>query len=764
MNLLRSPARRARLAALLLLAAPLAPAAPANDGPALPHDDVKNRWFHWETAPIAPFAISPDGLRLYTVNQPGERIVVFDLATREVLREIPVGPGVVSIAFRPGTTELWAVDSITSSLAVIDTRLNTIGRSIRVGAGPHGIAFTPNGDRAFVSCSTANRVDVVQTQDYVVLQSIAIPAREPRGIVCTGNAVRVVAFRSGNGTAPRGNPTSGWTDDVVEVRRVQEIAGAEPLPDRDLFHIVVGAVPGADALDPSRTVQGLGTTLYDLHARPGSSELWIPHTDALQRGFRGERNFPAGQVVRNRVAIVGPSATSFLDLDALTATPERRCATPTSVAFTSNGSRAFVTGYASDTIAVLDLSGGSPLLDGLLRVTPARNYPDGAGPRAAIVTPGDAWLVISNKGDNTLSWFDLATSRRPRIRPRLAPVVELGRDPTPSTSSRVDHFMYAELAPGASCDSCHVDGHTDGLAWDLSSFLDPEGTPRGQLHLPLDRKGPLVTQSVRGMREIGPYHWRGERHRLVDFNAVFTDLLERHEDGELADLGGKMVYIGQYMDFLAPRSNPGQAADRNYTAEELAGANVFVNKPVLGALRCVDCHPLPLGTSGEMTVKPRRVLARHEGPIAAERRGQAHARLPGRRELRGSDRARRRPRPRGQLELAARRPPRQVAAAAVREDLPARLARGSLALDVPPRPRLRSRACCGLAGDGERPERRLVPDERARAPARAGAGRQLRDRLLLRSKALERDVRLLHRPLRSPRRRFHQHRRRCRTS
>jgi DNA-binding beta-propeller fold protein YncE len=605
MNSPRSHARRARLAALLLFA-PLALPAVASDGPAIPHDDVKNRWFHWETAPIAPFAISPDGLRLYTVNQPGARVVELDLATRATLREIPVGPGVVSIAFRPATSELWAVDSITSSLAVIDTGMNTIVRSIHVAAGPNGIAFTPNGDRAFVACSTASMVDVVRTSDYSVVQSIAIPAREPRGIVCTGDAVRVVAFRSGNGTAPRGNPATGWTDDVVEVRHVQEIAGAVPLPDRDLFHIVVGAVPGADVLDPSRTVRALGTTLYNLHARPGSNELWIPNTDALNADFVGDRNFPAGQVVRNRVAIVGATSTSFVDLDSLTVSADRRCATPTSVAFTSDGSRAFVTGYGSDTVAVLNLSGASPQLDGLLRVTPARNYPDGAGPRVAVVTPGNGWLVISNKGDNTLTWFDLDDlPSAPGYDLVLPPAVDLGWDPTPSNlkQGRI-HFIRTQnsLSGTSSCDSCHVDGHTDGLAWDLSSFLDPEGTPRGQLHLPLDRKGPLVTQSVRGMREVGPYHWRGERKRLVDFNAVFIDLLERHEDGKLDDLGGKMVYVGQYMDFLAPRANPGQAADRNYTSEELAGANLFLNKPVLGSLRCVDCHPLPLGTSGEMTI------------------------------------------------------------------------------------------------------------------------------------------------------------------
>ncbi len=572
----------------------------------LPRDRQRNRWFHWEPSPTTPLVCSADGRRLYAANQPGARIAVFDVATRAKLREIPVGTGVVALALRPASFELWAVDAISSTVTVIDTRNGVVGRTIGVGAGANGIAFTPSGDRAYLACSDARSVDVVRTQDYALVQSIPFPALAPRGIVCTGTEVRVVSFTSGNGTAPRGNPSSTWTDDIVEVRHVDDFAGTNPLPDRDLVTITVGAVPGNDVIDVSKTVTGLGSTLYNLHHRPGTNEVWIPGIEALNADFVGERNFVAGKVVSNRIAVVAPAGTKIIDLDALTGTAENRCGTPTSIAFTSDGARAFVTGYGSDTIAVLDLSGVMAQLEGLLRVRPEKNYPDGAGPRVAIVTPLDTHLVVSNKGDNTLTWFDLeGLPGAPGYDIELPPASDIGWDPLPLNvkQGRI-HFIRTQnsLSGTSSCDSCHVDGHSDALAWDLSPFLDPEGTPRELLGLPLDRKGPMVTQSVRGLREVGPYHWRGDRKHLVDFNAAFTDLLERHEDGELADLGGKMVYVGQYMDLLAPRPNPRQAADRKYTATELAGADLFLNKAVKGALKCASCHPLPMTTSGEMTV------------------------------------------------------------------------------------------------------------------------------------------------------------------
>ena len=80
----------------------------------------------------------------------------------------------------------------------------------------------------------------------------------------------------------------------------------------------------------------------------------------------------------------------------------------------------------------------------------------------------------------------------------------------------------------SACASCHVFGDFDSLAWDLG-------------------KGPMTTQSLRGMLNSGPMHWRGdrtggvvgvpsvqpdtgtfdERAAFARFQAGFTDLLGR---------------------------------------------------------------------------------------------------------------------------------------------------------------------------------------------------------------------------------------------
>src|SRR5262249_20306105 len=70
----------------------------------------------------------------------------------------------------------------------------------------------------------------------------------------------------------------------------------------------------------------------------------------------------------------------------------------------------------------------------------------------------------------------------------------------------------------AACASCHIFGDFDSLAWDLG---DPRGTVLNNpnpFRLTIGEntsfhslKGPMTTQTLRGMVNDGPMHWRGDR-------------------------------------------------------------------------------------------------------------------------------------------------------------------------------------------------------------------------------------------------------------
>ncbi|MCC6409979.1 MAG: YncE family protein [Planctomycetes bacterium] len=569
----------------------------------VPFDDQRDRSVHWDVHPLEPLVVSKElgGARLFALNQPGARLASFDPATLARDFELPIGPGAVSLAERPGTQELWISDRVTSSVTVVDRAKLAIVATIRVGAGPHGLAFSANGDRCYVACADVNRVDVLDPTTYSVVKSLDVPVEEPRALVCVGGVVWVAPLLSGNGTAPVGASASGkGVDSIVAI-------GDAALPDRDLIAIPVTADPQLDEVDLARTVTGLGSVLFNLHARPGTNELWIPNTDALNTAHKGQKNFVAGQVVSNRLTIVdtaGLAAPRVVDLDAL-APAGVRCAQPTGLAFDPVRPRVYVCGYGSDAVAVLDLSGPAPTWAGSIALPNKQVYPKFTGPRTCAVDASGQFLFVFNKGDNSLSRVALASlPTGPNFAYTASSPVTLGFEPTSGEERQGrNHFINARNSKSltTSCASCHVDGHTDGLLWELSDFLDPEGTPDTALAFPLDEKGPLVTSSTRRQAETAPFHWRGEKRRLVEFNATFVSLMERHVNGVAKDLGPDFRYLEHYIKRLAIPANPRQQLDRSLTPLEQRGADVFAQKRVFGDATCASCHELPLGTSGEIT-------------------------------------------------------------------------------------------------------------------------------------------------------------------
>lgn len=585
--------------ALVLAASTTAAAAQGLD---VPFDDQKGPNQNFERAPLQPMELSADGTRLYAINSAGGRLAAFDVASGQLVLEIPTGIGGVAVARRPGGEELWLVDEIASSVFVIEPATLNIVRTIRVGGLPHGIAFTPDGERAYVTCSGVSRVDVIDCAAGAVVHSIPVPIKQPRGIVWADGHAWVVPLLSGNNSAPRGQPNK--PDHIVGVSKVTA-SGLNPLPDRDLIAIATTPDPTQDHYVPALTRTRLGTVLFSVTRRPGTSELWIPGTEALNTQFKGQASYIEGKVVSNRVAVVDLQGGEprIHDLDEL-APAGQKIAQPTHVGFDAAGTRAYVSGFGTDLIGVFDvLLGGNLGWVGSIFLPSEVQYPQGAGPRQVLIDPSSTWLFSFNRTDNALTRLGLASLPASAPFEFTAPKpASLGLNPI-SDEEQEGRFLFNNArfskSMTSSCASCHVDGHTDGMVWDLSAFLDPEGTPSSQLAFPFDAKGPMVTQSTRRLQETGPYHWRGERKSLLEFNQAFADLLENQVNGQPAPIES-IAYLRHYLNNLRWPPNPFGPLDRKYTAQQLAGADVFLNKPVFEGRTCADCHQLPLGTSGEI--------------------------------------------------------------------------------------------------------------------------------------------------------------------
>ena len=132
-------------------------------------------------------------------------------------------------------------------------------------------------------------------------------------------------------------------------------------------------------------------------------------------------------------------------------------------------------------------------------------------------------------------------------------------------------FLYDAKLSGngtMSCAACHIDGDVDGLAWDLG---DPGGTmqaaPSGQ-PFPFNiglasfhpMKGPMTTQTLRGLSSTNPLHWRGDRANFQAFNGAFASLM----GGSQISASDMNTYAGFGTSMVFP-PNPNQNLDRTYT-------------------------------------------------------------------------------------------------------------------------------------------------------------------------------------------------------
>jgi hypothetical protein len=112
-------------------------------------------------------------------------------------------------------------------------------------------------------------------------------------------------------------------------------------------------------------------------------------------------------------------------------------------------------------------------------------------------------------------------------------------------------------------------------------------------------KGPMVTQSLRGLKDAGPMHWRGDRFdpkNPLDEDAAF----ERFNPAFDSLLGGAVLEDGEMDAFrefaLTLRYPPNPIAD--FGPASAPEPLYFVEKTDFRVRSCNECHRVPLGADG----------------------------------------------------------------------------------------------------------------------------------------------------------------------
>jgi DNA-binding beta-propeller fold protein YncE len=405
------------------------------------------------------------------------------------------------------------------------------------------------------------------------------------------------------------------------------------LPDKDVFVIDAMANPPVQVSGPAGFFTGVGTVLFNMAVNPASGKVYVSNSEAFNEvRFEGPGTF-AGSSVRghlheSRITVLTPGGgvaprhlNKHIDFSSCcdpipNAENEKSLAQPLGMAVTSDGSELYVAALGSSKVGVY--STAALETDTFVPSTANQIPVTGGGPTGLVLDEAKNRLYVLTRFDNSISIIHTTTKAE------IAHIAMHNPEPESIVDGR--RFLYdasfTSSHGDSSCASCHIFGDFDSLAWDLGN---PDATllpnlnpfPFGLVnvitgeaiidpqHHPM--KGPMVTQSLRGMANHGPMHWRGDRSGANDepsmqpdsgnfnedaafkkFQVGFTGLLGRSEFIPEADMQAFTDFILQVM--MPP--NPIRALDNSLTPDEAAGRNEFFTRTANGIAPCAGCHPI----------------------------------------------------------------------------------------------------------------------------------------------------------------------------
>jgi hypothetical protein len=392
----------------------------------------------------------------------------------------------------------------------------------------------------------------------------------PRALATDGSTVYVAAFHSGNqttvvnetlvsdgfgGTGVPGPNDNVDGDPAPEVGVIVKKIGGNwldadgtnrnaqvglDLPDNDVFAV------DATTLSKGTIFSSVGTILFNMAVNPANGKVYVTNIESPNEvlfegpGVHGGSTVQ-GHLSESRVTILDPSGPSkdvqhlnnhinYSDLHtdagadhaAINAQISHSLATPLLPAVSSDGSLVYIPAFGSSKIGVFTQA---ELEDPAFETnydptTQSSDYlsTTGGGPSGVALDETNDRLYVMTRFNNSVEVIDLGSG--------TTSAVHALHNPEPPSVIDGRPFLYDAVATSgngeASCSSCHIFGDMDSLAWNLGNPDDslginnqPQPDPLLQLTNPTEpfhpMKGPMTTQTLRGLSTHGAMHWRGDR-------------------------------------------------------------------------------------------------------------------------------------------------------------------------------------------------------------------------------------------------------------
>lgn len=599
-----------------------------------------------ETPQVKPIAVASIADHYYVLacNTPDNSVEVWDTdenvlpADRFVLR-IPVGLEPGSVVWSPTNSCLYTTDFLGDSVSCVQLAATgnpsapltfDVRAIVNVGDEPVHLGLANNDTElvvVFMSSNTMAKFDAATLQPIgnAFPLTVASPGgptwalREPRAVVVVGGDAFVIGHKGGHKDK---NPANYDFD----IAKVNLASGAVTAWSGDLgtTNANLTAGPAGELyVVGDRARNELSAPMFALGAPYGFVEsqlhvvrdLGLP-TQTLQTH---DLNEVAGAPRSKQTAFSGPADV---------------------IPFVVGGvaQKLFVASFGTDRIGVVVPDAG-PAQGWQVRVIDlvGTNAPLQMGPRGFAYKPRTTVLghriYFLNRLANSIGILNPITET-------IVGTIPLHFDPTPAYVRTGRPFLYdAKLSANGfvACSSCHTDGRTDGLVWDLGdangfrapfSLLFADGPARTN-QVAIDalvqngfdaQKGPMVTQSLQGLLNYeaapdtmsytttAPYHWRGDRASFTHFNEAFANLLGLGDQfpGGPTPQGiapADMQKFEEFANSIHYPPNPHQSPERILGASAMLGLAAFHETPLAGCNNrsCVHCHWLPEGSGNRMT-------------------------------------------------------------------------------------------------------------------------------------------------------------------
>ena len=404
------------------------------------------------------------------------------------------------------------------------------------------------------------------------------------------------------------------------------------LPDKDVFVIDATTNPPVQVAGDAGFYAGVGTVLFNMIVNPKTGAVYVANTEALNENrFEGHgavHNVPTvrGHFSENRITVLNKGnvlprhLNKHIDYSACCDYPAevnaKSLAQPMGMAINDDGDKLYVAAFGSAKVGVfetaeLENDTFEPKADKQIQLS-------AGGPSGLALDQQRKRLYVLTRFDNGISVIDTSTNTE------TVHVTMYNPEPASVVAGRKFLYdaSYTSSAGDSSCSTCHIFGDMDDLAWDLGN---PDGVSEpipgpwrnrpariGRPDIPETfraLKGPMTTQSLRGMANHGPMHWRGDRTGGNDEGAVTEqpDSGTYDEDAAFKEFNGAFVgLVGReatlsaaemqaYTDFalqIMYPPNPIRNLDNSMTPSQEAGYQRFVGAKSDTFFTCEECHTL----------------------------------------------------------------------------------------------------------------------------------------------------------------------------